>query len=191
MPHLNLDTARIDRARASARRIARQVHDDMARFTTTSVERATLRLMGVDGVDADQVPLPNRVVEHLRAQGLLPLGAAAVLAGAMTRHGLGAQAVAEAVAKGTITLQRPADETAARARARALAAASCERIAAHRALRDRTIREIGEGPTPWLYLIVATGNIHEDIVQARAAAEQGADIIAVIRSTGQLSLIHI
>lgn len=93
------DTARIERARASARRIARRVHDDMAGFTTTSVERATLRLMGVDGVDAHQVPLPNRVVDHLRARDLPPLGAAAVLAGAMIRHGLGAQAVAEAVAQ--------------------------------------------------------------------------------------------
>jgi len=191
MPHLNLDTARIERARASARRIARRVHDDMAGFTTTSVERATLRLMGVDGVDADQVPLPNRVVDHLRARDLLPLGAAAVLAGAMIRHGLGAQAVAEAVASGAIALQRPDDETAARAHAGALAQASCGRIRARRAERERYLRELGEGPTPWLYLIVATGNIHEDIVQARAAAAQGADIVAVIRSTGQSLLDYV
>jgi hypothetical protein len=40
-------------------------------------------------------------------------------------------------------------------------------------------------------LIVATGNIFEDIVQARAAAEQGADIVAVIRSTGQSLLDYV
>jgi beta-lysine 5,6-aminomutase alpha subunit len=50
---------------------------------------------------------------------------------------------------------------------------------------------VGEAPTPWLYLIVATGNIFEDIVQARAAAEQGADIVAVIRSTGQSLLDYV
>ena len=34
-------------------------------------------------------------------------------------------------------------------------------------------------------IIVATGNIYEDIIQAKAGAKQGADIIAVIRTTGQ------
>ncbi len=38
---------------------------------------------------------------------------------------------------------------------------------------------------PWIYLIVATGDIYEDIPQAQAAAREGADVIAVIRSTGQ------
>ena len=38
---------------------------------------------------------------------------------------------------------------------------------------------------------MATGNIFEDIVQARAAAEQGADIVAVIRSTGQSLLDYV
>ncbi len=41
-----------------------------------------------------------------------------------------------------------------------------------------------EGP-PLKYVIVATGNIYDDADQARAAAQVGADIIAVIRSTAQ------
>jgi beta-lysine 5,6-aminomutase alpha subunit len=40
-------------------------------------------------------------------------------------------------------------------------------------------------------LIVATGNIHEDIPQAQAAARNGADVIAVIRSTGQSLLDYV
>ncbi len=47
------------------------------------------------------------------------------------------------------------------------------------------LTEIGEGPKPYLYVIVATGNIYEDVLQAQAAGRQGADIIAVIRTTGQ------
>ena len=39
--------------------------------------------------------------------------------------------------------------------------------------------------------IVATGNIYEDVVQAQAAARQGADIIAVIRTTGQSLLDYV
>jgi beta-lysine 5,6-aminomutase alpha subunit len=42
-----------------------------------------------------------------------------------------------------------------------------------------------------MYLIVATGNIHEDIPQAQAAARAGADVIAVIRSTGQSLLDYV
>jgi beta-lysine 5,6-aminomutase alpha subunit len=38
---------------------------------------------------------------------------------------------------------------------------------------------------------VATGDIYEDIVQARAAARAGADVIAVIRSTGQSLLDYV
>ena len=48
--------------------------------------------------------------------------------------------------------------------------------------------EYGDKDTPYLYVIVATGNIYEDIIQAQAAARQGADVIAVIRTTG-LSLL--
>jgi beta-lysine 5,6-aminomutase alpha subunit len=44
---------------------------------------------------------------------------------------------------------------------------------------------------PWLYLIVATGDIDEDIPQAQAAAREGADVIAVIRSTGQSLLDYV
>ncbi|HMF28504.1 MAG TPA: lysine 5,6-aminomutase subunit alpha, partial [Candidatus Cybelea sp.] len=40
-------------------------------------------------------------------------------------------------------------------------------------------------PPPLLYVIVASGNIYEDRTAAVAASEAGAQIIAVIRSTGQ------
>ena len=191
MSHLQLDQTQIDRARASAQRIARQVFDDMSRFTTTTVERATVRLLGVDGVDENGVPLPNRLVEHMQAQGLLQHGAATLLAAAMVTRDMTAQQVADAVAAGTLTLQRPQDEMAARSAAHALAQTRCEQIAAQRAQRDAQIKTLGEGKAPWLYLIVATGNIYEDVAQARAAAEQGADIIAVIRSTGQSLLDYV
>lgn len=191
MTQLNLDHSQIDRARASARAIAHQVFDDMSRFTTTTVERATLRLMGVDGVDENQIPLPNRLVSHLQQQGLLSRGAAPVVAAAMAEHSLSAQALAQAVADGKISITAPSNAESARQAAKAIATDACARIAANRAQRDKYLRTLGEGKAPWLYLIVATGNIYEDIVQARAAAEQGADIIAVIRSTGQSLLDYV
>ena len=60
---LNFDL--VNQARASAAYVA----DDTQRFidqhTTGTVERAVCRLLGIDGVDASDVPLPNVVVEHL------------------------------------------------------------------------------------------------------------------------------
>lgn len=191
MTSLQLDAAQIDRSRAHARRIARQVFDEMSTCTTTTVERATLRLMGMDGVDEYQVPLPNRVVEHLQHQGLLGHGAALLVGGAMLAHGLTVQQVAEQVAARTLKLTLPHNPDAARALADAVADRMCEHIAHQRAIRSAMIDSLGEGTKPWLYLIVATGNIHEDVKQACAAAEQGADIIAVIRSTGQSLLDYV
>src|ERR1035437_3198485 len=191
MSQLHLDQAQIDRARDSARRIARQVFDEMSQFTTTTVERATLRLLGIDGVDGNGVPLPNCVVSHLQQQNLLQHGATTAVVAAMQEHGWTAQQVAEAVTAGTLTLTRPKDEAAASRSAETHARNACEHITHQRAQRDDKIQSLGEGNFPWLYLIVATGNIHEDVTQARAAAEQGADIIAVIRSTGQSLLDYV
>src|SRR6185437_4610817 len=44
---------------------------------------------------------------------------------------------------------------------------------------------------PLLYVIVATGNIYEDAIQGLAAAQAGADAIAVIRSTAQSLLDYL
>src|SRR5216683_2309147 len=59
------------------------------------------------------------------------------------------------------------------------------RIADTRAARDSWLQRFNESRTPWIYVIVATGNIYEDVKQAEIAANQGADVIAVIRSTAQ------
>lgn len=57
--------------------------------------------------------------------------------------------------------------------------------------RNQYLATIGEGKQPYLYVIVATGNIYEDVIQAQAAARQGADIIAVIRTTAQSLLDYV
>ena len=66
-----------------------------------------------------------------------------------------------------------------------------QRISENRKRRENYIATIGEGRKPYLYIIVATGNIYEDVVQAQAGARQGADIIAVIRTTGQSLLDYV
>ena len=71
-------------------------------------------------------------------------------------------------------------------------AAGLKRIDARRRERERMIKRHGDAPRkPWIYLIVATGDIMEDIPQAQQAAREGADVIAVIRSTGQSLLDYV
>ena len=101
------------------------------------------------------------------------------------------QEVGEAVAEGKLTLKKPENIEKIRPLVDEAAKASCARIKGNREDRSEKIKKWGEGPQPWLYLIVATGNIYEDIKQAQAAAEQGADVIAVIRSTGQSLLDYV
>ena len=191
MAQLTLDQNQIDRARSSARRIAEAVHKEMTQYTTSTVERATLRLLGLDGVDSEFIPLPNRVVEHLKVNELLGYGAVLPVFSAMVETGMSLQEVGDAVAEGKLTLKKPENLEKIRPLVDAAAKASCARIKSNREDRSDKIKKWGEGPQPWLYLIVATGNIYEDIKQAQAAAEQGADVIAVIRSTGQSLLDYV
>jgi beta-lysine 5,6-aminomutase alpha subunit len=65
------------------------------------------------------------------------------------------------------------------------------KIENNRAKREEYLERFGDKTGPYLYVIVATGNIYEDITQAVAAAKQGADIIAVIRTTGQSLLDYV
>src|SRR5690606_31976125 len=103
-------------------------------------------------------------------------------------------ALAQKAAAGSVRFTLPTGRaaTAARRAARRAVAAGIRRIDRRRAQRDRLVARYGDPrQRPWLYLIAATGDIYEDIGQARAAARAGADVIAVIRSTGQSLLDYV
>ena len=190
---LNLDQNKVDRARAAARTVALDTQAFIDRHTTVTVERAVCRLLLIDGVNEVGVPLPNVVVDHLLEKGLLPYGAAYVLGNAMAETRLTPQQIAEAVDRGELDLSKIAPHTEAEIRAaiEPTAKATAERIRRNVAQRDAYLAEYGDKEGPYLYVIVATGNIYEDIVQAKAAARQGADVIAVIRTTGQSLLDYV
>jgi beta-lysine 5,6-aminomutase alpha subunit len=188
---LDLDGRLVDQAREDARAIAGEVLDQVREHTTTSMERAVLRLAGVDGVDAEGTPLPNLLVEQIGTG--LGHGAAYWLFNAVAATGSDPMAVAAAVAEGTLDLVRLPSAPAERVRelGRAAARSAMAAIDARRREREGLVARLGEPPSPWLYVIVATGNIYEDVVQARSAARMGADVIAVIRSTGQSLLDYV
>ncbi len=190
---LNLDRGRVGEARQSARRIADAVQAEIDEHTTSTVERAVLRLYGVDGVDDNEVPLPNRVVAAMEQAGALHFGAARVVGAALVQGFAGPQECAAAIAAGELAIESLLEVPVAEAldRADAAGGAGIERIRARRWERLELRRRLGSASGAEHYVIVATGNIHEDVLQARAAARQGADIIAVIRTTGQSLLDYV
>ena len=193
MPHLKLDPALIDEARALARHIVAPVIDYINAHTTVAIERATFRLIGVDGVDDTGVPLPSCVVDS--ALPLLPGGILRPFVAAMLHSKLDVQATAEAIGRNELSLCEVNTGNASIAKideeVDRLVDQGVERIRSRRVERTALIEELSNPPMPWLYVIVATGNIYEDIVQAQAAARQGADVIAVIRSTAQSLLDYV
>lgn len=190
---LGLDFKKVEHAKSLAKEIANEVQAFVESKTTVAVERTLCRLMGIDGVDENQVPLPNVVVDDLKSKGVLGEGVLFYIANAMVSTGLTPQEVAEKVAAGALDLTKieVADKAAIEAVLQPVVDANIAKIRARRERRENYLNTIGEGPKPYLYVIVATGNIYEDVVQAEAAARQGADIIAVIRTTGQSLLDYV
>ena len=190
---LGLNMELVNQARQSAAKVANDVQAFIDQHTTVTVERAVCRLLGIDGVNDMDVPMPNVVVDHLLAVSLLPAGAAWAIGNAMVETGKDPQAVAEAVDSGELDLSKvPAhSDEEIRAVIDPVVRATVERINKNVAKRNAYLKEWGDKEGPYLYIIVATGNIYEDIIQAKAGAKQGADIIAVIRTTGQSLLDYV
>lgn len=190
---LNLNWELVNEARESAKNIAADTQKFIDRHTTVTVERTVCRLLGIDGIDEVNVPLPNIVVDNIKEGNGLGLGAAMYIGNAMLETGFSPQEIAEKVANSELNLTEIPmhDLFDIKMVIDREAKAMVERIKANRAKRENYLETFGDKTGPYLYVIVATGNIYEDIIQAQAAAKQGADIIAVIRTTGQSLLDYV
>ncbi len=183
---LRVDSGIVDRCRELASAIVSPVSDFIAAHSTVSVERSALRLFGVDGVGADDVPVPNLIVDALE-QEQLAAGVSLAFGRALAQTGLEPAVLGEQLGAGALTLAQFSDvpEPAAIEVARKCARLGRSRIAARRDERRELLARLPQLPPPLLYVIVASGNIYEDRTAAVAAAQAGAQIVAVIRSTGQ------
>ncbi len=190
---LNLDPKVIDSARSCAGRISKSMQEFIELHTTVSTERTILRLLGIDGVDDVETPLPNVVVDQIKEAGGLSRGVAYWIGNAMIQTGLKPQEIAEKVASGEmkITELPTANADEIQKAIQPIALEMLDTIKTQTAKREDFIKNVGEGKKPYLYVIVATGNIYEDVLQAKSAARQGADIIAVIRTTAQSLLDYV
>ncbi|HEY3864690.1 MAG TPA: lysine 5,6-aminomutase subunit alpha [Solirubrobacteraceae bacterium] len=191
---LDLDPGVIASCREAAARIARGVGEEIAGKTTVSVERTVARLLGVDGVNELDAPLPNVLVDHVADRGELGRGIGYWLGNALLDDGSRSpQQIARDVDAGRLelcALPRAGDD-AIRARITQECERSIVEISARMRARSELRERLGESPPPLRYVLTATGNVYEDVVHGLAVAEAGGDIVAVIRSTAQSLLDYV
>ena len=188
---LNLDRDKIDQCRHIAARIVSPVQKYIDRHSTTSIERCILRVFGVEEAH-DQMPHANLIVDRM-SKDMLRRGIAWWFAKAAAHTGLNAKELGKKLATDQMRLEDvPAvPEDKIRQKAVEMAETGIKRIDETRDARIARLSRLGEPPQPWKYLIVATGNIYDDAAQAVSAVQEGADIIAVIRTTAQSLLDYV
>jgi beta-lysine 5,6-aminomutase alpha subunit len=195
---LALDPGVVTACREAATQIAAQVAEQIAGRTTVSVERSVTRLLGVDGANDLEAPLPNVLVDHVQEGGGLGRGVAYWLGNGMLQTGHSPQQIAEAVDArelDLLALER-AEEGAVHEHVTTECAARLSEIAGRfeerRAMRERLGDPFAApGAMPQRYVLTATGDVYEDVVHGKAVAQAGGDIVAVIRSTAQSLLDYV
>jgi beta-lysine 5,6-aminomutase alpha subunit len=103
------------------------------------------------------------------------------------------RALAEAAAAGQARFRLPARREAAVAGELAVRAVTdgVSALDRQRAARTRLTGELADPPFPWVYLTVEADDADQAVARARAAARDGADVIAVTRSTEQALLDYV
>ena len=193
MGKLNLDEKLIESCRIQAKTIADQVQTFINQHTTVAIERSILRLLLIDGVNDFGVPLVNVFVDHLHKQADLSKGVCHYMSYAMNDNHKSPQEIAHMVAnhKLDLSIYSKSVKSPYLGLLTPYFEQSFSQIMKMRKERNALIDQSPKKQTPSKYVIVATGNIYEDIKQAVSAAKKGADIIAVIRSTGQSLLDYV
>src|SRR4051794_5697693 len=150
---LDLDPATVRQARSLARKVGRPIVRIAQQHTTVSVERATLRLAGLEGADAEGTPWVNRLVDVVRSDVGLEHGVALPVWDALRRaEGADLRELAEKASAGSVPFRLPEGQDAKRARTGGGKAvgAGIKSIDARRKERERLIARIGDAPTtPW------------------------------------------
>jgi beta-lysine 5,6-aminomutase alpha subunit len=101
---LGLDFQKVKHAKKLASTIAEDVQNFVNKYTTVTVERTLCRLIGIDGVDANDIPLPNVVVNEIQEKGLLHQGILYFLGNAVIETGKTPQSIAEEIAIGNLDI---------------------------------------------------------------------------------------
>lgn len=210
MAHLNLDPKLIQHCRTLATEISDQIKPLLNNYSTVGIERGVLRLLDINQAvlrkDNQAYPVANEIVDLFQSLGIIHHGVLGPLCLLSIKNHLKLEEVADLLAKrdekllGQLkseSLVSELNNDNVKKRALEESKKGYQRLVASRQKRDSIRKETNDrfDPTgsngPLLYVIVATGNIYDDVIQARAAAQAGADAIAVIRSTAQSLLDYV
>lgn len=188
---LQIDWDKVSECRALAAKIVEPVQRYINRHSTTSIERTVLRAFDIE--DAwHEMPLANLIVDRLPKDNLR-LGIAYWFGKALVATGKSPKEVALDIAKDKLNLldlpNVPFDKI--RKKVEPLAEKAVKKLDIARRHKSQLEDNFGKTKVPLKYVIVATGNIHDDVAQAQAAALAGADVVAVIRHTAQSLLDYV
>ncbi len=193
MARVPVDTSIVSHCRELAGAIAADVQTTIDSHTTVGVERTVARAYGIVGANAEGTPLVNALIDRIHDGRLTGYGVSYFLGRALLEGAQSVQEAAEILAFGD-TLPLPDRGPSVGEVKAALGAATAEaiqRIDSARDAREAFKSRHLVGEMPLKYVIVATGNIYDDAVQAKAARFAGADIVAVIRATAQSLLDYV
>ncbi len=189
---LPLSANKIARCRTIAKKIGEEVADLVRTHSTVGTERGVLRLLGFnDALEHEglKYPVANLIIDNLVASGKISHGVLYWVANAMealqcTVGDLEQKIIRE---KWDLSQAEEQDRKRIMRQCEALSTSAYKRLMEIRKGRRKNQTSIDplREKRPLKYVIVATGNIFEDVTQAKSAVLDGADVIAVIRSTAQ------
>lgn len=190
---LPLNAKKVARCREIAKSIGKEVASLIQANSTVGTERAVLRLLGFNEALSHEgllFPVSNFIVDQLKASNRLSEGALYWVANAQLKSGLNLSDLQSKILSRDMDLGKvpEGDRKKNLKHAGKLAESSYKALMLHRSSRRKNQKKLKDpvkDKRPLKYVIVATGNIFEDVIQAKSAVLDGADVIAVIRSTAQ------
>lgn len=192
-PSLNFDKSLLEKSLRVANLIVDDVFEFIKKRSTVSIERASLRIMGLNGANEEGVPYVNVLLDILKKIDLLDYGASYFYAYLYSKFDSDLNKVKQFLDEvyfKEISIENEIKEVLNNLEkfkeiSYNIALDGIKLIEDQRKKREELIERYGYPKLPWIYVIVATGNIFEDCIQAVSAVKQGADCIAVIRSSAQ------
>jgi beta-lysine 5,6-aminomutase alpha subunit len=180
--------ALLDRVRDLARDVGATLGAEARASTSVGIERATLRLLGVGGLDREGRPLAAAAVERAIGQdpGRLARGVLLPFAAAVALYEASPGEIALDVAGGAIDLDLEAEALGDPARARevraaadALVAAAFSRIEADRTARLDLFDVLGEPTPPLVGFPVRATHVDEARDEVAVLVVGGADVVRI------------
>lgn len=179
MSKLTLDRDRIESCRKISEKVARNLQDVVDHHTTISVERAVLRLFGIEEAYKGR-PLVDAVLNTLGPEDLSK-GICYWLGRALVSQRTTPISFCLRVAEGRLRFQElpDVDPEEIRVVLVPLAEGAISRIEQAKETRKKRLRSLPPSPRPLRYVTLSTSSVEEQREEARSAILQGADCIDI------------